>query len=159
MNFQDIKKKLLQEEGIPLSSNLTNQNWEEVILHLVPSWHINGTQYAQLNWPDIQVFTKKPKNLVPGFSKKVPSWNEKGTKLLAKKAYNLIRIMILTTEPALIEQLLSWMDYKNRQSYREIYLVLTRNALLFTIFFLIPVIRHCRLIWLRFFCSSRLRTT
>lgn len=147
--------------AIPLSSNLTNQNWEEVILHLVPGWHLNGTQYAQLNWPDLQVFTKELKNLVPGLSKKVPSriekgaklpnsmgidfqlimkeeikkvpgWNEKGARLLAKKAYNLIRIMMLTIEQATIEQLLSWMDYKKRQSFREIYLVPLQNCDLLT---------------------------
>lgn len=36
--------------------------------------------------------------------------------------------MILTTEPATIEQLLTWMDYKKRQSFREIYLLPLQNC-------------------------------
>ena len=36
--------------------------------------------------------------------------------------------MILTTEPATIEELLTWMDYKKRQSLREIYLLPLQNC-------------------------------
>lgn len=125
---------------------------EDIFLFLVPSWHLNGTQYPQLKWPEKQTFTKELKKTVPSSTQKVPSrakksaklpdysgidfqsimksaikkvpgWNEKGAKLLAKKAFNLIRIMTLTTEPSAIEQLMNWMDYKKRQSFREIYLV------------------------------------
>ncbi|MFC2087731.1 hypothetical protein ACFLSA_06190, partial [Bacteroidota bacterium] len=58
--------------------------WEEVLLHLVPTWHINGTQHPVLKWPDKQTFSKNIDKWVPGFSKKVPSIIKKGAKLPVK---------------------------------------------------------------------------
>lgn len=138
---------------VMLNDTLNGNTWEDVLKHLVPSWHQKGIQFKHLNWPEIQVFEKEIKKLsshlsnneVPSstqkgakykenitadikaitaeFIKKVPSSTEKGTKLLARKSFNLISILALTTSPIKIETMMEWMDYKKRQSFRELYLV------------------------------------
>ena len=60
--------------------------------------------------------------------KKVPSWNEKSAKLLHKKVKNLITILFLTSQPAKIEQMMNWMEYKKRQSFRELYILPLQNS-------------------------------
>jgi ATP-dependent DNA helicase RecG len=147
---------------VPLSASLRGKSWSEVLLYLVPSWHKKGTQLPILNWPEYQLYekelAKKGTQLaiekVPGLSekgaklsdelvidfqgfiseyfKKVPSSAEKGAKLLAKKSFNLILILTLTSEPIKIEKMMECMHYKKRQSFRELYLVPLQHAELVT---------------------------
>jgi len=58
----------------------------------------------------------------------VPSWNEKSVKLLHKKVKNLITILFLTSQPAKIEQMMKWMEYKKRQISRELYILPLQNS-------------------------------
>lgn len=139
--------------NITLPATLSDCNWEDLLLHLVPSWHQNGTQLTLLKWPDKQLFEKelirngtqhtiekvptsdkKGANLsnfnnaeyhehMRFYFEKVPSSFEKGANLLAKKSLNLISILSLCSEAAKIENLMEWMNYKKRQSFRELYLV------------------------------------
>lgn len=139
--------------NIALPATLSDAIWEDLLLHLVPSWHQNGTQLAQLKWPEKQLFEKQltgngtqlsiekvPTSIEKGaklselniaeyqkhmsiFFEKVPSSFEKGANLLAKKSLNLISIISLCSEAAKIENLMEWMNYKKRQSFRELYLV------------------------------------
>jgi len=138
--------------NITLPSSLANKDWEEALLYLVPSWHKNGTQLPQLNWPDKQIFTKKIKKSVPGSVKKVPSripkgiklnsethadyqedimaeikkvpsWIEKGAKLLSKKSVYLLSIMILSVEPAKREEIMEILEYENRKTFNDLYLL------------------------------------
>jgi len=137
--------------NIALPSNLSTKGWEDILLYLVPSWHINGTQYHQLKWPEKQIFTKKIKNPVPSHGKKVPSsiqkgtkldkgiyvdyqedivaeikkvpsWSEKGTKLLSNKSVYLLSILTLSSSPIKREELMEVLEYANRKSFTELYL-------------------------------------
>ncbi len=144
-------------KNVPLPSNLSGKNWEEVLLHLVPSWHKNGTQLLKESWPDNQYFTKKKKIQVPSRAKKstqsvrkgakhiveniadnqgdiinrikkVPSWDEKGTKLIQKKVLYLISVLALTAEPSRLSELMSIFDYKNEKSFRDKYILPLRQT-------------------------------
>jgi ATP-dependent DNA helicase RecG len=101
---------------IQLDPDLESTDWEGLVLHLVPSWHEKGTKLRELRWPKKQALT------ADGI-KKVPSWNEKGAKLLHKKIYYLITIMILCSNPIRIDEMMKYLQYKKRQSFREIYLI------------------------------------
>lgn len=107
-----IQKALDQ---ITLPAHLKNSSWEDLILHLVPSWHQKGTQLPSLKWPDNQPFTKET-------IKKVPSWSKNGTQLLRKKAWYLISILSLTTTPIGMSQLLKLIGYKNEKTFRDNYI-------------------------------------
>lgn len=74
--------------NIALSATLSDATWEDLLLHLVPSWHQNGTQLIQLKWPDKQPFENSKMITVPSRAEngtqpdttKVTSSTEKGTK-------------------------------------------------------------------------------
>lgn len=132
-------------ENIALPSDLSNRKWEEVLLHLVPGWHKNGTQFRQLNWPEKQPFMKSGKKKVPGRIqkgtklssdtgadyqedirseiKKIPGWDAKGTKLLSKKSVYLLSIMILSEKPVKREEIMDILKYENRKTFNDLYLV------------------------------------
>jgi len=147
LNEEELKQEL---NNIPLPSSLADKHWEEIILHLVPSWQLNGTQYPALKWPDKQIFTEKIKDLVPSKTKKVPSekekgtklngedlienqqimrdeikkvssWHEKGTKLLSRKSIFLISLLTLTSKPAKREELMEILNYENRKTFNDLY--------------------------------------
>lgn len=132
-------------ENIALPSDLLNRKWEEVLLHLVPSWHKNGTRLRQFNWPEKQPFMKTRKKKVPtriqkgtklssetGADyqedikteiKKMPSWDAKGTKLISKKSVYLLSIMILSEKPVKREEIMDILKYENRKTFNDLYLV------------------------------------
>lgn len=149
-----IQKSLV---SIPLPSSLSGKDWNEVLLHLVPSWQLNGTRLLRNSWPENQSFTKKKKISVPSSSKKgtqlvkkgakldyqtyadyqedikneikkVPGWSEKGTKLIQKKSQYLISILVLTSDPSSLSELLSAFNYKNEKSFRDKYILPLRQA-------------------------------
>lgn len=100
---------------ISVPAPFINDSWDELILHLVPSWHHFGTQLHQLDWPKNQVFEKEA-------IKKVPSWNEIGTQLLTKKVWYLIGVLSLCAEPIKLSQILDIFDYRNEKSFRDNYI-------------------------------------
>ena len=130
--------------NIALPSFLANKDWEEVLLHLLPNWHKNGTRFRQLDWPVKQPFMKFEKKKVPSKIpngtksgvetgtdyqdvisigiKKVPSWDEKGTKLLSKKSVYLLSIMILSGTPVKREEIMNILKYENRKTFNDLYL-------------------------------------
>lgn len=136
-------------ESIPITAVLNDKDWTDVLLYLIPGWHISGTQLSGLNWPELQPFekdnSKSDESKVPGqdkkgaksqlksstdyqglivlFLEKVPSSEQKGAKLLAKKSLYIISILVLASLPIRIEKLMEWMQYKKRQSFRELYLI------------------------------------
>ncbi len=156
VSWLDLPVKVLDRiqpslANIALPSNLSTKEWEDILIHLVPSWHINGIQYHQLKWPEKQIFTKKIKNPVPSHGKKVPSgirkgtklekelctdyqedivaeikkvpsWSEKGTKLLSKKSVYLLSILTLSSSPIKREEMMKILEYENRKSFTELYL-------------------------------------
>lgn len=101
--------------NVALPAALFNASWEELLLYLVPSWSRNGTQLDPLDWPKNQV-------LEVGKIKEVPSWHKKGTELLKRKTWYLIGILSLCTEPIKLKDLLHAFDYKNKKSFRDLYI-------------------------------------
>jgi len=106
---------------VSLPSNLTNAPWEEIVLHLVPTWNEKGTQFDSLNWPQNKQNLKEE-------IEQVPSWNEKGTQLLNKKSLYLIRILVLASEPIKMSGLLQTLDYRNPKTFRDNYLIPLRKC-------------------------------
>lgn len=102
-------------QHIPLPSDLSDTNWHDLILYLVPSWHQSGTMLKRLDWPKRSIFTSDD-------MKEVPGWDQTGTKLLHKKAAYLIRIMFLATKAISLEEVMKANEYKNRASFRKNYL-------------------------------------
>jgi len=107
--------------NITLPSSLKEENWNTVLLHLVPSWHKKGTQLESLNWDQKQLF--KADEL-----KKVPSWHQKSTQLLKKKNRYFIGILSLCSEPISSNDLLKAFGYKNEKTFRDNYLKPLREA-------------------------------
>lgn len=103
-------------QKLALPTNLSEADWETVILHLVPSWTQNGAKLDALDWSKRQVFTEED-------IKKVPSWTENGAKVLHKKTNYLIRILLLAIEPISLEDLMKRIGYSKRQTFRENYLL------------------------------------
>jgi len=102
-------------KNISLPANLINVGWDELLLHLVPSWTRAGTQLYQLDWPKNQVFEKE-------LIEQVPSWNHTSTQLLRKKGWYIISILSLCAEPIKRSQMLDFFDYKNEKSFRDNYI-------------------------------------
>ena len=73
------------------------------------------SKLKELKWPDKQALTAED-------IKKVPSWEQKGTKLVHKKIVYLISILLLTSEPISLDQIMTWLNYKNRKTFRDNYL-------------------------------------
>lgn len=106
---------------ISLPTTLSDAEWDELLLYLVPSWHQNGIQLKILDWPEFQVHKKEE-------IKKVPGWNQKSTQLLRKKARYLIAILCLCTEPVKMSVLLNSFNYKNEKTFRENYIKPLRES-------------------------------
>ncbi len=114
----------LLEKGlrnIALDPSIAEAGWEDLLLHLVPTWHQQGAKLHELKWPDKQIFVKEE-------IEKVPSWSEKGANLLHKKIRYLLSILILTSNETGIEQLMAWLNYKKRQTFRENYMIPLQKA-------------------------------
>lgn len=108
-------------ENIALPSALMKASWEEVLLHLVPSWTLKGTQLDPLDWPKNQAYKKDD-------IEKVPSWIQKGTQLLRKKVWYLIGILSLCSEPIKQKMLLEAFGYKNEKTFRDNYIIPLREV-------------------------------
>ncbi len=134
---------------VALDSRLAGATWEVLLLSLVPSWHEKGTKLPELDWPAKHPFTKGGSEKVPTSRTKgtnpqlvliglldeekqeymsekmrrVPGWQEKGTNLLHKKAGYLLAILTLAAAPIKLEQMLMWMGYSNRATFRNNYLL------------------------------------
>ena len=102
-------------KNISLPATQIHSSWGELLLYLVPSWHSNGTQLQQLDWPKNQVFEKE-------VIEQVPSWGENSTQLLRKKVRYLIGILCLSAEPIKLSQILEIFEYKNEKSFRDNYI-------------------------------------
>ena len=102
--------------GLSLDPSLHSISWEELILHLVPSWNQKGTKLKELGWPKNQQLSKVG-------VKEVPGWDEKGTKLLHKKVQYFIKILFLSLQPISLVELMKHIGYANRNKFRQNYLL------------------------------------
>jgi|GEM_PF-5278480 len=77
---QSFSEHLLRGlEKVEISADWFDEDWEQVLLKLVPGWHQKGTGLQALNWSEKQVFAYDE-------IKKVPGWSGK---ILHPKTYNL----------------------------------------------------------------------
>ncbi|WP_018477021.1 AlbA family DNA-binding domain-containing protein [Pontibacter roseus] len=100
---------------VQLNPQWKGNSWEDLLLKLVPSWYTFGTKLVALKWPLKQQTDAKDIQMVP-------SWQQDGTKVLGKRVRYLLAIGILTATPAKLEELMHWIGYSNRASFRENYL-------------------------------------
>jgi ATP-dependent DNA helicase RecG len=103
-------------QHIQLDSALEQFDFSNLILHLVPSWNEKGAKLQKLKWPNKQALTAES-------VKKVPSWKQKGAKLIHKKVHYFISILTLCSLPIGIDEMMKYLQYTKRQSFREIYLI------------------------------------
>ena len=108
--------------NVALPSGLADRNWEEVLFHLVPSWHKNGTQLLNNTWPDNQPFIKKKMLTVPSSNSNGTHLSKKCTLLFQKKSWYLLSVLFLTSEPIKLSDLMNAFDYKNEKSFRDKYI-------------------------------------
>lgn len=106
---------------LSLPASLFGASWQEVLLHLVPSWNEYGTKLKRLDWASNEVSDKDA-------IQKVPSWDKDGTKLLHKKTIYLIQVLTLTSKPISLDGILHAIGYKNRTSFRKNYLEPLENV-------------------------------
>ncbi|WP_428236548.1 AlbA family DNA-binding domain-containing protein [Gracilimonas sp.] len=119
-SWLDIDEQALPhlEEGlkhVALPSSVIDVDWKQLILHLVPSWHNMGTKLNGLKWVSGKASTKEE-------IQEVPSWTQKGTKLLQKRNTYYIQILLLTSNPIALDEMMRWIGYKNRATFRRNYL-------------------------------------
>ncbi|MBA7553076.1 hypothetical protein ES705_45661 [subsurface metagenome] len=108
--------------NVALPSGLADRNWEEVLFHLVPSWHKNGTQLLNNTWPDNQPFIKKKMLTVPSSNSNGTHLSKKCILLFQKKSWYLLSVLFLTSEPIKLSDLMNTFDYKNEKSFRDKYI-------------------------------------
>jgi len=126
-----IDHKLLETiQSFEISSPIAF--WEEknrFLYNLVSSWLKSSTGIAGLKSCDIKPFENpdffevpsSPEN-VPSSPENVPSLHEKSTNLLGKRFMTIMKIFIGTGLPISMEQLMKFMNYKNRKSFNELYM-------------------------------------
>ena len=108
----------INEEGlkyVALPSSVIDVDWKQLILHLVPSWYNIGTKLNGLKWVSGKVSTKEK-------IQEVPSWTQKGIKLLQKRNTYYIQILLLTSKHVSLDEMMRWIGYKNRSTFRRNYL-------------------------------------
>lgn len=106
--------------NVPLSAVLSDGSWDDLLLSLVPTWILKGTQLGRLDLPKNQVFTKDE-------IKKVPSWSQKSTQLLRNKVRYLIGILTLCSQPIKQKELMLAFDYKKESTFRNNYIIPLRE--------------------------------
>jgi ATP-dependent DNA helicase RecG len=128
-------------KNIQLPAQLAGKNWEEILTYLVSNWNYYGYLIPEIKWPEKQPFIpekdtsfgekryKLPEigdadylEYIGDLIKKVPSWSEKGTKLLAKRSMFLISILTLASAPIKREEIMEILGYGSRKSFNELYL-------------------------------------
>lgn len=97
-----------------LDPSLSGEDWTQVFSCLVPSWNEKGAKLEKLRWIDYQ-------GLTSSVSEKVPSSGEKGTKSVPKKFTYMIQVLCLTSEPIQLDQMMTWIGYQNKTSFRKNY--------------------------------------
>lgn len=100
---------------IPLSDEVEGIEQSDVIYNLVSRWNEEGIKMQNLDWAVSKEFTEEN-------WKKVPRWEDKGAKMIAKKNTYLLQILFLCLDALPLDEVLNKMGYSNKQSFRERYL-------------------------------------
>ncbi len=88
---------------------------KQFLFALVSSWLQISTRFPGLRLSDIN-------HLENGDVFQVPGLHEKSTKLLGKRFMVLMKTLVATISPLSLEQLMSVVEYKNRKTFKELYL-------------------------------------
>jgi hypothetical protein len=64
-----------------------------------------------------------PNDFTESIWKEVSGWNEKGARMLNKRTLYLLQILFLCIDPIPMEDLLNQLNYSNRTSFRDRYLL------------------------------------
>ena len=122
LELLDIEKSKIDREllqavqslEIPAKMAQTEEKIQFLQL-LVPGWLKSGTRLESLKLNNINA-------LGDPTMFKVPTSYEKGTNLLGKKLMTVLKILIRLVLPASLEKLMTFMNYKNKKSFRELYI-------------------------------------
>jgi ATP-dependent DNA helicase RecG len=102
-------------QQVPLAAEFGKEDWSTILLYLVSGWYEKGTKLTVLDWPKNQLLIKEE-------IKKIPGWSEKGTRWLHKKVRYILAILSYSAEPISLSDLMLYLDYKNRKTFRDNYL-------------------------------------
>lgn len=100
---------------IALANDLKDEGVEVVLFELVSRWHQNGQSLHSLDWATVR-------DLNVELWQNTLSWEEKGTKMLGKKGLYFIQILMICTKPIALDDLMAFLKYQNRASFRDRYL-------------------------------------
>ena len=116
---EPVIKKL---KGIPLTLEFYDiEDDDRFLFELVSSWAEKSTKFPELRL----VTTDK----LPDFNRwQVPSLAEKGTKLFGKRFIILMKIIVGALEEIPMDELMTFMTYKNRAQFRKLYINPLLNA-------------------------------
>lgn len=78
------------------------------------------------NPPDID--TTVIQSLIARGEDKVPTWHESGTNFLHKKVMYIISILVICSKPISLSELMQYMKYANRKTFRDNYLSPLRGS-------------------------------
>lgn len=122
LEFLGVEAESLEPEQlstlmkIQLPPNLVNiEDEDRFLFELVSSWITKGTKFKELRLPT--------SDEALDFNKwRIPSLGQKGTKLFGKRFITLMKILIGVLVPRSMEQLMNFMQYKNRKTFRDLYI-------------------------------------
>jgi predicted transcriptional regulator len=118
--FETVASFLNKEGGTILLGVLDDGS----VTELVSSWLRIGTKLPDLRLSNIN-------HLDNPTVFEVPSLQEKSTNLLGKRFFTLIKILIATAVSISMDKLMTFMNYKNRKTFKELYMQpLIQNGLI-----------------------------
>lgn len=113
----DIPQNVIaQLKRISINPELAGtENDDQFLFDLVSSWAGKSTKL-----PDLRLVTGDE---LPDFDRwLVPSSSQKGTKLFGKRFTVLMKILVGVFEEISMDELMTFMDYKNRAQFRKLYI-------------------------------------
>lgn len=108
---------------LSLSPSARILSWPDFLLSWVPSLNQKGIKLSSLNWPKNQYLSSEE-------IKQVPGWDKKGTKLLHNKVAYIVKILLLSVQPIALVELMAYIGYSNRSTFRQNYLLPLQEAAL-----------------------------
>jgi ATP-dependent DNA helicase RecG len=107
---------------VAVDASLVDAGWDQALLTLVPSWNEKSVKLPALGWPDYEPLAEEPTQEEPRLTKTVSSARKENVNSPPKKLRYLLAILVLTAAPVKLEQMMEWIGYRNRQTFRTNYL-------------------------------------
>lgn len=110
------ERKLNLSKNIPLNSEFKELTDADLLaVELAKTWEEKSRELDKLRFLIIN-------NIQIERVKKAGSWEEKSRELLKKRGKTILRILILTLEPASLEELTKTLGYKDKDRFRDDYI-------------------------------------